>query len=1139
VVPKIRLTRKKYKFYTLSPPRKNRGNKSDYYIQIAVLALIFTILCLKVANYAHLSFNSPAHWAGNLSEMYKDEKYDISELKYFGKCPKGELKIDIGRDYLCRQQTKPSLYQKIYDTYPRNPNGDEDIYASYMDTYSLKTANDFLKDQYDVQRYKPAIFKGPLTWREDPYHDRFWRYNFYSLRIFKDLLNANIATGNQEYSNKLVSIVNSFLKAGVKQPHAWDDYHAVAWRALALTDVWWKLRQHNELPIQTSNAILASLEQHGMFMLQSDHFQPEFNHAVNEAAALYELGVAFPTLPHAAEWRAVGAERLSNTLTNLIDSNGALTEHSSYYDFYVLSKFWDIDKYSDDYKYSISNQFDAKIAEMTNYATYILQPNLHVPLIGASLDEQVGYQGDYKQIAQKYPEFKYVLTQGREGKKPSHDNIQFKDTGETVMRSSWSGGSNYSNQTQVIFTYGAYETSHSNLDSLGFMLYSNGIEMLPGPGLYSYTPGSLHNYFHGTESENTVLVDGKDQSEGTGVAGKFIQGNGYVSQSAADQLNSGVTQERQLTLIGSSTLVIVDKLHSSNTHTYQQLFHLYSGAHFNAKGLNVQVPGKIASQNMSITQLNTKGILLSSVYNRRTSNPGGLCSEKYGQLLPCYQIQYTQKAANATYVTVIQIGKQNNSLKYNLNKSSLSLKQGDKTYTLNINQKPGQNLSAHASNTKAPKPKENVIDNMANPSNWNVTNANLAVSYDSWEHGQDSLKLTNSPGQTAKMAKKVNLDLSNKDILFRMKISNIQNVDEFNLIVRSNNSSYAEIRLKDAYDFVHDNDQDISGQSATGLTTQYTSWDTLSLSPGLFRTQQGQWSVYGTGFNWSDINEIEFDLSSNAPQTSSVLLGTFSTYTSRQEGKIAVIFDDGSSSILPAVEAMDKYKYKGSVGVIGKYPGTSESGYLSIQDLRNLKNNGWSLINHSYYHQNAITEYYDNNNLEGLKTDVLKGAEFLQQNGLDTDDNWYIYPHGATNASIERVIGKYYMFARTELTAPEAFPFGSPLAVKDFVIEDNTPPQAVEAAIKDANTYHQTLILTFHRIFTDSSDQSGYSLNNFKHVMSYLHQTNSKVMSLNQLDKSNGVPINKITIKQQLPEQIDGSITVKSKSIWFKITHIL
>jgi peptidoglycan/xylan/chitin deacetylase (PgdA/CDA1 family) len=304
------------------------------------------------------------------------------------------------------------------------------------------------------------------------------------------------------------------------------------------------------------------------------------------------------------------------------------------------------------------------------------------------------------------------------------------------------------------------------------------------------------------------------------------------------------------------------------------------------------------------------------------------------------------------------------------------------------------------------------------------------------------------------------------------------------------------------------------------------------------RTIEGQWSVYGSGFDWSNITSVVFQLSSVDGSPVQVELGKLSTTPAQSEGKIAIIFDDGTTSLLSAYPTLQKNGYKASVAVIGKYSGRNFTGYLSIAQLRQLKNSGWSLVNHSYYHQDAVATYYNQNNLSGLKADILEGAYFLEQNNLDTDPNWYIYPHGTSNQAIEAVVGEYYKFARTELTAPEVYPFGNPLAVKDFVVEDTTTPQEVEAAIADANTYHLTLILTFHRIHANPGDKSGYDLSNFKQIVNYLKSTKSNVMSLNQLDASNGVPINKTKITEGRPSQLTGTISVQQEPFWKRLAKL-
>ena len=1114
-----------------------RNKRLTTRIEISVFIFVIFIFFLKISNYLNLNTLNPLRLVVVAESAYKNTAKYIDQSKYLHSCPTGYLKIDVGQEYLCRQPTANSNEQKIFDSYPRNPNGNEVIYP-YLNSYSPTVASDFIKNQYDVPRFKPITITTVPTWNEDPYKDTYWRFNFYSLRIFKDLLNGYSTTHNPQDAQKLIAITNSFLDNGTKQPHAWDDFHAVAWRTMMLTDIWWKLRANNALPIDTSNKILASLEQHGNFLLDVNHYQSQYNHGTNEAAALYELAVSFPGLPNSSQWLSVSKQRLSIGLSGIIDKNGALVEHSPYYDFYALVKYWDIYKYSNDFKQSIGNDFNSKISSMINYATYILQPNLHVPIIGSSIDAQIHNKDEYTQMAKFDPEFKYVLTKGASGKKPKELNVQFQDTGQTIMRSSWSP-KNFTQQTQVIFNYSAYITSHSQLDSLSFELAAGGISLLPGPGLYSYDLGAYHNYFFGTSSHNTVMVDNKDQTEGAGVAGSFVNTKDYVSQSATEQLNPGVTHERQISMFGAKVVIVIDRLSSNTIHNYQQLFHTFPGATVSKNGLTVTAQGGESQQKLSIHQLITNGVSVSDAYNDKDpKHLAGLCSVTYGQLAACHQISYTQTAKDATYATVLEVGKPDPSLSYMLidNNSKLMLKEGGKTYTINIVDSASRPTIITATDPKPEIPAETVIDDFSKRSNWQTVNGVLSSSSDTYKTGSPAVALTNDSKLAAVTTKKVSLDLTSKNLLIRIKLPSNTNVGDLDLVVYTDTNSYAQNRLKNSYDDIHDNDQ-TTGTNSIDLNSK--GWTNISLGKGTLRDQQGQWSIYGNNFNWSKVTAIAFRISSNDGKPVSVLLGTISTTPAQSEGKVSIVFDDGTSSILPAVNSMQQHGYHGNIAVIGKYPSRGNFGYLTVAQLKSIQSTGWSIVNHSYYHQDAVAAYYDTGKLNEFESDVLSGAEFLETNGIDTDPNWYIYPHGTTNTTIETILGKYYKYARTELTAPEVYPFGNPLAVKDFIVENDTTPQAVEKAITDANTYHQTLLLTFHRIHAVPSDRAGYDLTNFNNILDYLSTSKSHVMSLNELDKSDGVSINHFHIQTGYPTQLKNVITEKKPSWWQRLKNAI
>ena len=213
---------------------------------------------------------------------------------------------------------------------------------------------------------------------------------------------------------------------------------------MVLVDEWWQLREYHQLTESDSNGFLAELERTGTFLADRNHYQPEHNHGTNEAAALFELAVDFPTLPGAHAWEQIARDRLATSIDTLVDADGALIENSPYYDFYTLDKYWQIYNFAERAHISITADFETRLKSMINYATYLLQPDSSVPLLGASLQAVIHRSGSFKKMAAHDPSFEYVLTHGAKGRRPSQTSIFFPHSGQTIMRSGWGKGSSSS-----------------------------------------------------------------------------------------------------------------------------------------------------------------------------------------------------------------------------------------------------------------------------------------------------------------------------------------------------------------------------------------------------------------------------------------------------------------------------------------------------------------------------------------------------------------------------------------------------------------------------------------------------------------------------------------------------------------------
>lgn len=1133
-----------------SAPRPSAAKRVPRIVFEITIALIFSAIFLfKVFSYLDPSALSPSAVSRTMSLAVHNSASFIRNLPFLNSCPSGLTMHEVSGGYVCARGPAAGTYSEIYRSYPLVGRGRESIYAS-TDQGSVSAANDLLRNQYDVPRYAPVRMSGLPTWSENAYSANYWRFEFYSLRPSLNLLYAFRKTRNTAYARKLVSLDLSFISAEPKSKWAWSDPHAVAFRSMALVDTWWKLRQAHQLSEAASTAILGELEKTGQFLADPNHYQQENNHCVNEAAALYELGVAFPTLPHAQQWLALAKQRFQWQLDGLIDADGQLIENSPYYDFYALAKYSEIYDYSIAHNSLITTDFKSKLDAMTRFATYILQPNSEVPLLGASIESAINDHGVYQQLASADPELRYVLTHGAQGTRPSANSVYFNASGLTVMRSGWQSGSSFPDSTYLTYNIGRYRTAHSDLDALALTLYGDGGDLLPGAGLYTYQPGTYRDYFHGTASENTVVVDGKSQAQGNGTGTPLETTDGITYQSAESSLYDGVTHDRMVMMIDKDHILVVDRLRSASVHTYQQMFHLFPGARLSQSGLTVSGAGGTPRRQVTIQQLQPQGITEAAVINQRGAHPAGLCSEQYGHLLPCYQISYSAHGRDVEFVTLITIGTpqaggtaqgSNFSIAESAGGQRLAIADGQRHLTVELSESTGKPARAWATNPTPPTQHLVPVPASSTPANWTaIGDAVLRSGLASDKHNAIVTRLTtNSSSPSYLQNNSIRLNLLQHNAQISLEVNGYARLSELRLMLSNNNwAKSVTMNLLDALP-----------------RTESDSWTSLFLGPSAQWGLSGGWRASAPGFNWSAIDGIQIEIASrtNGSQPSTVSVAGLSLLPEQSQAKLVIVFDDGYQSILPAASYLHQNGMPADIAVIGKYVDYPTQDHLNLYQLKQLQNNwGWDMVNHTQQHVDAVVNYYDRNDLTGYAADILQQATWLEANGLNSAPNWFIYPHGDTNASLERVVGRYYMFARVVADNPDAYPYGDPHAISDFEIQypgdegeggnsGLTSPAEVFSVLRQAIAYHSTLILTFHRIYSQPSDPPGYPLPLFKQIVNGIRQSGIKVMTLSQLDQSNGVPLtNRVHYEPAQPPQITvqirGQANGGSSGIWTRRT---
>jgi hypothetical protein len=540
------------------------------------------------------------------------------------------------------------------------PLGKESMYALF-DEGDAATANNLLDNVWPARGYPLPHLDWPLTWTEDPYDDAFWRFYFDGMQPLPTLLYEWKQTGDTRYLDKLIAILRSYVVydgvRGVDTARL-DNNHAAAYRTMALVNFYVKLENAGVLPDDLAHGLLDSLEKLGTFLAAPSHFEADYNHGFNEGAALLLLADNFPLLPGADSWRAVALQRLQQMLTNTIDADGVEVENSPFYHVYVLGLVYQIAQWAKQYEPSLAQPYAAAASKMLFYAAEITQPNGYLPMLGATATTYMPAQDPavYGPMAAADPAFQWAYTRGAAGTPPPDGTVLFPVSGLYVMRSPLGSASNRFNQTYVTFNAGTYRTSHSDLDALGITMYSSGSTLLPTSGLFTYTQQPEFEYFHGTRSNDTVVVDGLDQAQGSAHAGSRGSSAGATWAVGTSDLYSGVHHKRTVVILRQGLTLVVDRLTSSTSHRYTQTWHLAPDASVDLSGGDAYVVDGGGKRTLSIRQADPACLTAAAIKGQTDPVLQGWYSSTYGFKQPAWALEFTRKGSDADFATLLAAG---------------------------------------------------------------------------------------------------------------------------------------------------------------------------------------------------------------------------------------------------------------------------------------------------------------------------------------------------------------------------------------------------------------------------------------------------------------------------------------------------
>ncbi len=401
------------------------------------------------------------------------------------------------------------------------------------------------------------------------------------------------------------------------------------------------------------------------------------NHLIGEAAGLAVVGMAFPWLPDAQEWRQRGFFILESELEKQIYPDGTPAEQATSYLAFILDFNLLVWRLAALNGYSVPEIWYERLNAACSFIISLADGRGNISSIGDSddgwvvrLDDRPNVdnyhsilasaaailgRSDFKTDFTRWDEKSYWIlnTQGYDEfcglvseKKCLPSSRIFRNGGYCIMKTE---------QLLLAFDCGPLgflsTAAHGHADALSIWLSVNGIPLLIDAGTYAYQEGrEWRDYFRGTSAHNTIRIGKRDQSE---ILGTFLWGkrarakllrwesNQRFDLAVAEHdgyKNFGIIHRRAVMFIKPNVIVVEDYLSGTSKYLVEQLWHFPKKSKLEIQNELVRIELNENRYWIWIDQQNRD--LDTRIISGQESPPQGWISKRYGSIHPAPVLSY-------------------------------------------------------------------------------------------------------------------------------------------------------------------------------------------------------------------------------------------------------------------------------------------------------------------------------------------------------------------------------------------------------------------------------------------------------------------------------------------------------------------
>ena len=353
-----------------------------------------------------------------------------------------------------------------------------------------------------------------VQWEANPTPNQYreWTWQLNRHHEFRALGHLYRETGDEDIAALFVRLFTSWREQCVCPDEA-PGYETLSWRTIEIgireAKNWhYALHAFYRSPAFTDHALcefFASMWENG-WRLRNFHHQN--NWLIMEMTGLFHIGLLYPWVKDAAEWKAYAMSTLLDEMETQLYPDRFQVELSTNYHGVLAGNGTAVIDICRAMEEPLPDSFLEKMSHVYDLYPKLADPGFFVPDIndGNHLDVANALVGATKLFPERQ-DYRYFVSRRAEGAPPDFTDVVMPYSGMVILRDSWAADSQW-----AFFESAPFGRGHQHEDKLNFLLYAYGRDLLRDTGNFAYDSSDMRKYVLSSRAHNTVLVDGMGQN---------------------------------------------------------------------------------------------------------------------------------------------------------------------------------------------------------------------------------------------------------------------------------------------------------------------------------------------------------------------------------------------------------------------------------------------------------------------------------------------------------------------------------------------------------------------------------------------------------------------------------------------------